>query len=398
MGAPRPPFFFEVQLLILLLLLLPSLHAGAFHVKSSGTSRVTVLPQHTLHNPLEITECPVGAAPTAFLHAHLTGQVTLSRISSRSSSSSSGSKSALWGARSNRINGKRPSVLPSPSPFPGALLHLLPGSSVLPNEAYVGQHVRLPVSPSSDLSLMGGSRGPPRLFAPGPLCLHARDALQRQGLPLTRLRWPEDQAREQQKQQQQQQQQPQQQQGDGLKTLEGQPLTFKSVADSGDRHPGKKAFGEDAPLFKHHLYYGTPPWPNAVTEISKEYNEQVQEAGKEREKVPEQWLCDTIFCDDRGTVLRYKENAPPYGGEDEPESGPTTWELLKLRKERQKTRKPHRFIVTAPAGYVAKAGITVGMQLSILNDEQLASVYDNHFAQPKKFREPLLLPDGTCIP
>ncbi|KAL8269835.1 hypothetical protein Esti_006249 [Eimeria stiedai] len=385
MGAPRPPSSFELQLLILLLLLLPILHAGALYVTSAGIHRVTARPLQTLQSSLEAPKSLIRAAPTAFLRAHLTGLVTLT--SSRDSSSS-GSRSALWGARSNRINGKRPSVLPSPSPFPAALLHLLPGSSVLPNEAYVGQHVRLPVSPSSDLSLMGGPRGPPRLFAPGPLSLHARDALQKQGLPLTRLRWPEDQARGQQQQQQQQ----------GVKTLKGEPLTFESVADSGDRHPEKKAFGEEAPLFKHHLYYGTPPWPNAVIEMSKEFNRQTAEGEKEREKVPEQWLCDTIFCDDRGFVLRFKENAPPYGGEDEPESGPTTWELLKLRKERQKTEKRHRFIVTAPAGYVAKAGITVGMQLPILNDEQLASIYDNHFAQPKKFREPLLLPDGTCIP
>ncbi|KAL8436318.1 hypothetical protein ACSSS7_001869 [Eimeria intestinalis] len=297
MGALEPSFLSSLRLpklILLLLLLLPGLHARAANVKSSGVSRATALFQQTLRNSIRAPVSLIGPAPTAFLHAHPTEQVTLSSCSvsrSKRSSSSISSRTALWGARSNRINGKRPSVLPSPSPFPAALLHLLPGSSVLPNEAYVGQHVRLPVSPSSDLSLMGGPRGPPRLFAPGPLCLHARDALQKQGLPLTRLRWPEDQDREQQQQQQQQRQQEQQQHQHGVKTLGGERLTFESVADSGDKHPEKKAFGEEAPLFKHHLYYGRPPWPNAVIEMSKEFNEQKRKEGKEKDQVPEEWLC-----------------------------------------------------------------------------------------------------------
>ena len=38
------------------------------------------------------------------------------------------------------------------------------------------------------------------------------------------------------------------------------------------------------------------------------------------------------------------------------------------------------------------------MQFPMLNEEQLRKVYNNHFAQPKKYREPLLLPDGSVIP
>ncbi|OEH80627.1 hypothetical protein cyc_06272 [Cyclospora cayetanensis] len=309
-------------------------------------------------------------SPTVLQQWDLRGRCARSRSSANTS---------LCGSRSNRINGKRPSVLPSPSPFPAALLHLLSGnskarnSSSLPNEVYVGQHVRIPVTPSSDLSLAKLPRGPPRLFSPDPIRLDARGALVTQGLPLTRL-----------------------------------------------RHPEKKTFGEEAPLFKHHLHFGSPPWPNAIIQMAKEYNAQVREDGKEEETVPEEWICDTLFCDERGRVLRVQliqplehfpdaplfvkivkhsqENSAPYGGEDEPESGATTWELFKLRTEQGKKQTPHRFVVTAPAGYVAEAGITVGDQLPMLSDEQLETVYNNHFALPKNFREPLILPDGTCIP
>ncbi|XP_026192464.1 uncharacterized protein LOC34622471 [Cyclospora cayetanensis] len=328
-------------------------------------------------------------SPTVLQQWDLRGRCARSRSSANTS---------LCGSRSNRINGKRPSVLPSPSPFPAALLHLLSGnskarnSSSLPNEVYVGQHVRIPVTPSSDLSLAKLPRGPPRLFSPDPIRLDARGALVTQGLPLTRLRWPQDA-----EQQQQQQNQPREEQSQ-LKSVYGEPLTFECLCERGDRHPEKKTFGEEAPLFKHHLHFGSPPWPNAIIQMAKEYNAQVREDGKEEETVPEEWICDTLFCDERGRVLRVQENSAPYGGEDEPESGATTWELFKLRTEQGKKQTPHRFVVTAPAGYVAEAGITVGDQLPMLSDEQLETVYNNHFALPQNFREPLILPDGTCIP
>ncbi|CDJ64141.1 hypothetical protein, conserved [Eimeria necatrix] len=83
-------------------------------------------------------------------------------------------------------------------------------------------------------------------------------------------------------------------------------------------------------------------------QIAKEFNQQCQQQGRPQDMVPEEWLCDTIFCDEKGIVLRMRENSPPYGGEDEPESGVTTPELFKIRKQKMEKFKPHRFVVTAP--------------------------------------------------
>ncbi|CDJ59232.1 hypothetical protein, conserved, partial [Eimeria maxima] len=51
------------------------------------------------------------------------------------------------------------------------------------------------------------------------------------------------------------------------------------------------------------------------------------------------------------------EKSLPYGGEYEEDKEPTTLELYKIREKKKKLNPPHRFIVTAPAGYVEKAGI-----------------------------------------
>lgn len=294
--------------LLLVLLLLPPAHSttteGGYteaHAKYRGL-HVYRWP-HNIYRELRVNmqiapnSFPVSAANTAFL-----GTTSLAQQGKGPQKSTSNimknfslarevwaypcSVTTLWGSRSNRINGKKPSVLPSPSPFPAALLHLLPGGSSLPNEVYIGQHVRLPVSPSSNLSLSRGPQGPPRLFAPAPLLLDIRASLQKQGLPVTRLRWPQDAAL-----QQQQEQQKQEQKQEGVRAQNGEPLTFESLAVKGDKHPEKKMFGAEAPLFKHHLHFGAPPWPNAIIAMAKEYNRQAREAGKEADTVPEDWRC-----------------------------------------------------------------------------------------------------------
>ena len=198
----------------------------------------------------------------------------------------------LYGARSNRINGKRPSVLSSPSPFPGAILHLLQQCLGIPNAVYTGQHVRLPITPSADLSLAGGPRGPPRLYPQKPLHLNARNLLMKKGLPLTTLKYPEDAEQQQQQQQQQQEQQEQQEEEEeGVRTLSGHRLTVEYLSKQGDKYTEKHKFGEEAPLFKHHLFFGKPPWPLEVAAAAKEYNEECRRNNNLQELVPEQWIC-----------------------------------------------------------------------------------------------------------
>lgn len=248
----------------------------------------------------------------------------------------------LYGAASNRINGKPPAVLPSPSPFPAALLHLPfkagdehptrsdgervesssegdtsvyslqsqrqdrkapggTGGTVLPSGAYTGRLSRLPCSPSVDLYLLGA---PARLFRAKSVVVRAHSILRQPGLPIVRSRWCEGEEETAQLSRASGRQRPSSEgHDDGCEhDCVNLPcdVSLDFLVRKGDHYPGKKRYGEVASLFQPSRNYGKPFWPSKALDVAKEYNRQMDRAGTPEKKVPEEvkyvrYTCLQLF-------------------------------------------------------------------------------------------------------
>ncbi|SBT79991.1 conserved Plasmodium protein, unknown function [Plasmodium malariae] len=92
--------------------------------------------------------------------------------------------------------------------------------------------------------------------------------------------------------------------------------------------------------------------------------------------------CDIFYVHSDGTIMNIEENRPPYD---------------KKLEESEKNKEP-RFVVMAAPGHAKKLNLKVGDKFPAINEEEKKKVFDNHFAMPKKIRDPLVLPDGRKIP
>ncbi|SCP05338.1 conserved Plasmodium protein, unknown function [Plasmodium ovale] len=92
--------------------------------------------------------------------------------------------------------------------------------------------------------------------------------------------------------------------------------------------------------------------------------------------------CDIFHVHSDGTIMKIEENRPPYEEKLE---------------ESEKNKEP-RFLITAAPGHAKEYNLKVGDKFPAVNEEHKKMLYDNHFAKPKKIRDPLILPDGRRIP
>ncbi|GAB67634.1 hypothetical protein PCYB_122020 [Plasmodium cynomolgi strain B] len=106
--------------------------------------------------------------------------------------------------------------------------------------------------------------------------------------------------------------------------------------------------------------------------------------------------CDMFYVHSDGTIMNIEENRPPYD---------------KKLEESERDKEP-RFVIMAAVsgkrnenvhdcakpGHAKERNLKVGDKFPVINEEQKKVLFDNHFAKPKKIRDPLVLPDGRKIP
>ncbi|EDL44486.1 hypothetical protein, conserved [Plasmodium vivax] len=92
--------------------------------------------------------------------------------------------------------------------------------------------------------------------------------------------------------------------------------------------------------------------------------------------------CDIFYVHSDGTIMNIEENRPPYD---------------KKLEENEREKEP-RFVIMAAPGHAKERNLKVGDKFPVINEEQKKVLFDNHFAKPKKIRDPLVLPDGRKIP
>ncbi|KJP85906.1 hypothetical protein AK88_04438 [Plasmodium fragile] len=92
--------------------------------------------------------------------------------------------------------------------------------------------------------------------------------------------------------------------------------------------------------------------------------------------------CDIFYVHSDGTIMNIEENRPPYD---------------KKLEESERDKEP-RFVIQAAPGHAKERNLKVGDKFPVINEEQKKILFDNHFAKPKKIRDPLVLPDGRKIP
>lgn len=127
------------------------------------------------------------------------------------------------------------------------------------------------------------------------------------------------------------------------------------------------------------LLYGDPLKFVKTKKIVEKYN---KKAPLEKQINYEDFSCDIYYVHSDGTIMNIEENRPPYD---------------KKLEESERYKEP-RFIITAKPGHAKEKNLKIGDKFPIINEEEKKKIFDNHFAKPKKIRDPLVLPDGRKIP
>ncbi|CRH01657.1 conserved Plasmodium protein, unknown function [Plasmodium relictum] len=127
------------------------------------------------------------------------------------------------------------------------------------------------------------------------------------------------------------------------------------------------------------LLYGDPLKFVKTRKVIEKYN---RRAPPDKQINFDLFRCDIFYVHSDGTIMNIEENRPPYE---------------KKLEESDKHKEP-RFIITAPPGHAKKNNFKIGDKFPVINEEAKRKVFDNHFARPKKIRDPLILPDGRKIP
>ncbi|CBZ54160.1 conserved hypothetical protein [Neospora caninum Liverpool] len=425
-----------------------------------------------------------------------------------------------YATQSNRINKKPPCVLSSPSAFPALLLALPPLNITAVNPAYVGQHVRLPVTPSADFfSLLTAPRlaafFPPstriRRYLRGPGGIELRDdsqpyfALLRE---LSEARRRDDQGGDLECQKNDSEA-PRPDEGRSRgRANEGPPhggsslfpergemrkpahtaprrgvetpdrrvwteyadlLDFvkrreegsasadlhaknsdqtdergnacaagectasergRSGADTdegalrGDaerearEHPEYRVFFEEIAKIserKKQMYKGKKPWredlhptksifdqpcfPGDALPYIQQHNEEMIQTGKLDQVINEDELrCDALWADDEGRIVKLQANVHISEIRSAPNLAPVTRERQELMKKLPNPEPQWRFVVTTHLGYIEEKKLKVGDVPEMFSAKYMREIWNNHFALPKRGRQPLVLDDGSIVP
>lgn len=127
------------------------------------------------------------------------------------------------------------------------------------------------------------------------------------------------------------------------------------------------------------LLYGDPLKFVKTKQVIEKYN---RKAPADKQINYEDFRCDIYYVHSNGTIMNIEENRPPYD---------------KKIEESERYKEP-RFIITAKPGHAKENNLKIGDKFPIINEEEKKKLFDNHFARPKKARDPLVLPDGRKIP
>ncbi|GAW82140.1 hypothetical protein, conserved [Plasmodium gonderi] len=92
--------------------------------------------------------------------------------------------------------------------------------------------------------------------------------------------------------------------------------------------------------------------------------------------------CDIFYVHSDGTIMNIEEERPPYD---------------KKLEESERNKEP-RFVIMTPPRHAKEHNLKIGDKFPVINEKQKKILFDNHFAKPKKIRDPLVLPDGRKIP
>ncbi|SBT40204.1 hypothetical protein POVWA2_040220 [Plasmodium ovale wallikeri] len=158
------------------------------------------------------------------------------------------------------------------------------------------------------------------------------------------------------------------------------------------------------------LLYRDPLKFTKTRKVVEKYN---RKAPPDKQINYDLFRCDIFHVHSDGTIMNIEENRPPYEEKLE---------------ESEKNKEPRFLITTATScemcaikfvfpfrysnvlfsllstknylqpGHAKQYNLKVGDKFPAVNEDHKRMLYDNHFAKPKKIRDPLILPGGRRIP
>uniref|UniRef100_A0A3B0MMA3 Uncharacterized protein n=1 Tax=Theileria annulata TaxID=5874 RepID=A0A3B0MMA3_THEAN len=154
------------------------------------------------------------------------------------------------------------------------------------------------------------------------------------------------------------------------------------VCEEGDIFRNPRYLGEYRYKYWFNPFYGSPSLPCDAKKLIEEYNEEHPDDKIDYEK---ELLCDLIYCHSNGTIVELRENVLPFD--------PKTDDVV---IEGEDPREP-RFVVHCDKNYIKEHNLKKGQIFDLVDEEHRRLYYDNIFFQPKCFRHPIHLPDGSLF-
>ncbi|PFH35061.1 hypothetical protein BESB_059480 [Besnoitia besnoiti] len=185
------------------------------------------------------------------------------------------------------------------------------------------------------------------------------------------------------------------------KVLSQSRVLFEEIAKVSETkkqmYKGKKVWRED--LHPTKSIFDQPGFPGDALPFIRQHNADMLEQGKLDQVINEDELrCDALWVDDEGRIVKLKANVHIGEIRRGPNPAPVTRERQALLAKLLSAEPAWRFVVTTHLGYIEERNLKVGDVPEMFAAKYMREIWNNHFALPKRGRQPLVLDDGTIVP
>ncbi|KEP67652.1 UNVERIFIED_CONTAM: hypothetical protein HHA_227115 [Hammondia hammondi] len=176
---------------------------------------------------------------------------------------------------------------------------------------------------------------------------------------------------------------------------------FEEIAKISEKrkqmYKGKKPWRED--LHPTKSIFDRPCFPGDALPYIQQHNEEMIKEGKLEQVISEDELrCDVLWADDEGRIVKLKANAHISELRSASNPPPVTRERQALLAKLPNPEPQWRFVVTTHLGYIEEKKLKVGDVPEMFTPKHMREIWNNHFALPKRGRQPLVLDDGSIVP
>ncbi|EPT27210.1 putative transmembrane protein [Toxoplasma gondii TgCatPRC2] len=176
---------------------------------------------------------------------------------------------------------------------------------------------------------------------------------------------------------------------------------FEEIAKISEKrkqmYKGKKPWRED--LHPTKSIFDRPCFPGDALPYIQQHNEEMIKEGKLDQVINEDELrCDALWADDEGRIVKLKANVHISELRSASNPPPVTRERQALLAKLPNPEPQWRFVVTTHLGYIEEKKLKVGDVPEMFTPKHMREIWNNHFALPKRGRQPLVLDDGSIVP